>query len=142
MNLISANGMQNVIGNKIPNVRIACNGDATELYQFLSEFPYILLFTGERPSVKMANGTYDLYDNLLVEYRKTIKAVIVTNLVPMGLKGREIILDLDGALYENFNITDHPLMVLVDREKYIRSISDHVSLLQVKQILSKHHHII
>ncbi|MEM7484181.1 MAG: hypothetical protein AAF348_03140 [Bacteroidota bacterium] len=138
MNLTSSNGMDSLIGKRVPNARIACNNDATGLREMTKGFPYLLLFTGKRPSIEMAQSTYDLYDSMLTDYRTMVKTTIVTDLVPMRLKDREIVLDLDGTLYEVFSVGDHPLLVLIDKHQSIRCISDQISVEQVALMLSEH----
>ncbi len=122
---MGSNEKESSIGNKIINAPIACNGKASNINEYLNRnVPHLFLFTGNKSTIESAYSTYGLFDYVVNNYLDKINPIIVTKLVPMGLSDREIILDLDGELYDAFNIQNQPKMVILDSNNIIRGISE------------------
>ncbi len=135
--MISPKGKENGIGNKIINAPIACNGKASNINEYLNRnVPHLFLFTGNKSTIESAYSTYDLFDYVVNNYLDKINPIIVTKLVPMGLSDREIILDLDGELYEAFNIGNQPKMAVIDDNNMILGISETVTKSGLKVLIN------
>lgn len=108
-----------IIGTELADIVIACNGNATNLQEFLEvNMTYVFLFSGDRPSIKKSIQTYQLYDHIVSTYKDTLLPVIVTKLIPIGLKDKEVILDIEGQFFKVFDVFEHPRVTLVKIKRF------------------------
>lgn len=110
--------MKSFLGTVLEDAVIACHGNENRLYEYIkTDADYVFFFTGNKPKAEKAFLTYRFYDYIEKHMKDAIKPLIITRFVPMGLKNREVILDLEGSIFKKFNIEDNPKVSLLTNKK-------------------------
>ena len=130
---------QNIKSTLIKDAPIACNGTETHLIDYLkADQSFVLFFTGDKPTIDSAYLTYELYDHIDSNYKDILQPVVITKLVPLGLKDREVVLDLEGAVFKAFNISDMPKIAFISDRKVL-VISEQMPVRELAKYIESNH---
>ncbi len=131
------NENQDITNDAITDAPIACNGIEMRLIDYLKpNKSFVLFFTGDRPTIDESHLTYQLYDHIASNLIDVLQPVIITKLVPIGLKDREVVLDLEGVVFKAFNISEMPKIAFVSDQKVLETFEQTTAQELLKYIKS------